>query len=276
MPPGVVFLVLAAAGMHSLWNARLKMAEDKTALLCVMSSTLFVGGGLYLAVFGLPERADWRLLLASAFFHVCYNWALARAYRIGDFGQVYPVMRGAAPLLSAAAAFILLGEGLPADDIFGVVLVTAAICILAKTGRAGGQAVAAAAMTACFIACYTVADAAGVRSADNVAGYIGLLLMSDSLYIVFVALPARGRRLFAAARGQFGGGVLCGMLCIGAYSLILYSYSAAPVGAVAALREVSVFFGALIGYFWLGEREAPRRRALAAILIAVGAGLLAA
>ena len=275
MPLSLVVVVLAAAAMHALWNARLKAADDTVAVSAVMTLAMLVCGAATVLWFGIPARAAWWLLALSALLHAGYVAAVVRAYRVADYGKIYPMMRGAAPLIAAGGAFVFLRETLPPDDIIGIVLVTMSVIALAHTGGGSWRALVAALVTAVFIAAYSVADAAGVRAADNPFGYIGLLLMVDALYIPLIALPMRGRSLFAAMRANIGAGVLCGVLSFGAYALVLYAYSRASIGAVAALREVSVFFGALIGYFWLGERITPRRRILAAALITAGGALLA-
>ena len=54
-----------------------------------------------------------------------------------------------------------------------------------------------------------------------------------------------------------------------AYGIVIYAMSAAPMGAVSALRETSVLFAAVIGYLFLGETLTVRK-ILACVVIAIG------
>src|SRR5512145_1376178 len=67
-------------------------------------------------------------------------------------------------------------------------------------------------------------------------------------------------------------GLAGGALSAGAYGVVLWAMSRAPVAAVAALRETSVIFAALIGAWLLKEGHIARRLAGAAT---VAAGVIA-
>ena len=104
----VVAAVLFAALLHASWNALIKSGSDKaldTALIHVMGCAV---GAALLAVVGLPQRAAWPWLAASVVVHIGYYIALAGAYRHGDLGLTYPIMRGTGPLL---VAFVLALSG---------------------------------------------------------------------------------------------------------------------------------------------------------------------
>lgn len=60
-----------------------------------------------------------------------------------------------------------------------------------------------------------------------------------------------------------------GLVSLVAYGSIIYAMTAAPMGAVSALRETSVLFAAALGYLFLGERLTPRKM-LACAVIAAG------
>nr|WP_246856835.1 EamA family transporter [Brenneria sp. CFCC 11842] len=67
--------------------------------------------------------------------------------------------------------------------------------------------------------------------------------------------------LFSAAAG--------GLVSLMAYGIIIYAMTAAPMGAVSALRETSVLFAAVLGYLFLGE-TLTLRKMLACTVIAAG------
>jgi len=70
-----------------------------------------------------------------------------------------------------------------------------------------------------------------------------------------------------------GRGVLAGAVSAGGYGIVLWAMTQAPIALVAALRETSVVFAALLSALWLGE-PFGRRRLLAAGLVALGAAAL--
>ena len=80
---------------------------------------------------------------------------------------------------------------------------------------------------------------------------------------------------------RFGGlarDALAGVLSLGAYLLVLFAYSIAPLATVAPLRESGIVLAAAWGALRLGEAAGRREAATrigAAALVVVGAILLA-
>lgn len=62
-------------------------------------------------------------------------------------------------------------------------------------------------------------------------------------------------------------GLLGGAASLAAYGIVLWAMTRAPVAAVAALRETSVLFAALIGALFLKETMGLRRLAGAASVV---------
>lgn len=56
----------------------------------------------------------------SVVVNLFYRYFLINAYHFGDFGQVYPLVRGLPPLLVVAFAAFWLGESLGALAMLGV------------------------------------------------------------------------------------------------------------------------------------------------------------
>src|SRR5213592_5052984 len=120
MSSTVFAAVLFAALLHASWNALVKSSGDKeldTALLHGLGA--MIGVPLLLWV-GLPPREAWPYVGASLVIHIGYYFALAGAYKHGDLGLTYPIMRGFAPLLVAMASGQLIGEHLPLATWLGV------------------------------------------------------------------------------------------------------------------------------------------------------------
>ena len=86
-------------------------------------------------------------------------------------------------------------------------------------------------------------------------------------------MTVRGRG--AAVRyvvGSAGRGLVGGACSLAAYGIVLWAMTRAPVAAVAALRETSVLFAALIGSFWLKEGFGlPRLAGTVAVVAGIAA-----
>ena len=106
MSPGVFAAVLAAAALHAGWNAFLKVKlEPFLAMTLITGAGGLVGVPLLIA-FGFPRLGAWPWLMASVVIHLGYYFALSEAYYRADMGQIYPIARGAAPLLTASATVV--------------------------------------------------------------------------------------------------------------------------------------------------------------------------
>ena len=267
----VFLVVLFAAFLHAAWNAIIKDRGDRFFSI----STLGVAQGLIsialIPFVGLPEKAIWGWIAASAALHTGYKLFLIRAYTAGDLGQVYPLARGSAPLLSSLIALFFLGETLGPFLWFGVVTLCAGIALMSLKGG-GVRALDASAVfwalgTSLFITGYTIVDAVGARSAEAPATYVVWMFVFDGLAIGAVYASVRRGRVVAAMR-ELPFGVLTALLSLGAYWLIIWAMTKAPIGAVAALREASILFALAISVFFLKERASGWRIASAAIILA--------
>lgn len=273
----VVPIVLLAAALHASWNALLKPALDRLALMALMSAT---AAAICLpAAFLLrgPRTAAWPELAASAVVHVLYNLLLIASYRDGDFNQVYPVARGTAPPTVALAGVLVVGETLSPLQVAGLLAISGGLFALAGTRRRGARrALRLAVLTGLSIAAYTVLDGVGVRRAGTPAGYTAWLFSASGLLTVVALLVQRSRapRPWRIEASGVPRGVTAGCLSLLAYALVLWAQTQAPLAIVAALRETSVVFAALIGAVMFDERL-PRRRMLASAAIAAGAAILA-
>jgi uncharacterized membrane protein len=74
-------------------------------------------------------------------------------------------------------------------------------------------------------------------------------------------------------RERWAMGIMGGALSMASYAIVLWAMTRAPVAGVAALRETSVIFAALIGSFLLREGSIAPRVAGAA-LVACGVAAL--
>lgn len=272
----VVLAVLVGALLHASWNALIKGGRDKTLDTALMHVLGVAVAGPMLAVFGLPSAASWPYLAASMVTHIGYYVALVGAYRHGELGMTYPVMRGLAPLLVACASASLIGEPLGALAWVGVVAISVGVVSVGLSRSAAaaghpGKALRYALANAAIIALYTVIDGLGVRASGNPMGYVAALFVFDG--VPFFLLVMWRRRAEQAAtlaylRGRWPVAVAGSAASMGSYGIALWAMTQAPVAAVAALRETSVLFAAAIGALWLKEGFGPLRAAGTALIVA--------
>ncbi len=262
----VTLIVLFGALLHASWNALIKSAEDKsldTALIHVMGTAVALPLLLYA---GWPPAASLPYLAASIIIHIGYYIALAGAYRHGDLGLTYPLMRGIAPLLVAMGSGVIIGEHLSMLGWAGVAGISIGVLLLGFSRKAWAQsshrsAVTFALCNAVIIAVYTVVDGLGVRVAVAGGGsalqYVAALFLVDGLpYFLIVMSQRSGHQRIDAwryMRTRWPLALLGTIASLGSYGIALWAMTQAPVAVVAALREVSVLFAALLGAWFLKE-----------------------
>ena len=126
----LVLLVLLAAVMHASWNTLVKISNDRLANLATLTSSGAALVMLALPFSGLPAPESLPFLAVGTAIHLVYFYFLAGAYRLGDFSQVYPLARGAAPALVAVGAALFADEWLETREIAGLGLVVLGIASL--------------------------------------------------------------------------------------------------------------------------------------------------
>jgi drug/metabolite transporter (DMT)-like permease len=275
--PAVAGAVLLAAVTHASWNAIAHRIDDK-----LVGFTLIAGGGTLigavLAPFAaFPAAAAWPYLLASAAIHVAYYVLLMRSFRLGDFGQAYPIARGSAPLVVTVLAALFAHEVPDGWAAAGIALSCAGLTGVALWGLRGRRpdwaAIGAALATGLTIASYTVVDGLGVRASGSSLGYIAWLMVAEGLAVPAYALWRWRGTTWAVLRPHAGLGLLGAALSVSAYGLVLWAQTRAELAPVAALRESSIIVGAAIGALVFKERFGTPR-ILAAGLLVVGIGLM--
>jgi drug/metabolite transporter (DMT)-like permease len=275
MPLEVTLAVLGAALAHATWNAMIKSSTN--VLLDTTIVTLGAGVAALPLVFFFtpPAPASWPYLAVSVVIHIGYYFALVGAYRTGDLSHGYPIMRGLAPLIVSISALVWLGE-VPRPAVWlGVLLICGGVLSLGLVGfhwRDSRSSTRWALANAAIIAAYTLVDAVGVRLSGSPAGYVLWMFVMDALPFPLIIFFLKGKALVPYAARFWLRGLTGGVLSAFSYGVALWAMTRAPVAAVAALRETSVIFAALIGAWLLKEGRLGRRLAGAAT---VAAGVIA-
>jgi drug/metabolite transporter (DMT)-like permease len=254
-----------------------KAGDDRLVAMAVMKMPNLVAALVVVAIVGMPARESWPFLLASTGVNCLYFLFLIRAYR-GDLSLAYPVARGVAPLLVLLLSAVSAREMPTPVGAAGVLLISAAVMTLAM--RRGGsrlhdETLLWAGAVAAMIALYTVIDALGGRRSGNVFAYVAILNVLTGVAVCGTAYAKRGRAQVAAGlRAHWRRGLAGGVLMLLAYTIVVYALTIAPMAQIAALRESSVVFAAVLGVLVLRE-PFGRRRVVASVILATGVALLA-
>jgi len=278
MDPFVFAAVLFAAACHAGWNAAVKKGLDPLVTTVLISLGAALVALPLMPVAGVPAPAAWPWVVASVLIHLAYFAALIESYRAGDMGQVYPIARGSAPLLTAAGTALIIGERIGAQAWLGVVLLAGGVVLMSLRGgrelaRLDRRAVGFALFTAITICAYSLVDGIGARRAGSAHAYSVALFVGIAPVMLAYALARRGRKAVVEMTRYWGTGLVGGALQLGSYGIAIWAMTVAPIAIVAALRETSVLFGALIAVVVLGEPLRPVR-IVAALAIVAGLALI--
>lgn len=278
MDPIVFAAVLFAAACHAGWNAVIKYGLEPFATATLIAVGSAVAALPLVFVVGFPVPASWPWLAAAILVHTAYFTGLTEAYRTGDFGQVYPIARGTAPLLTATASVLLLAEPLGALAWVGIVMLAGGVIMMSLRGGSGlarvdPRAVGFALFTAVTIAGYSLTDGIGARVSGNAHAYTAAIFIGNGIAMVVFALIRRGPGIVIDMAPYWRSGLIGGTLSLVSYWIAIWAMTVAPIAIVAALRETSVLFGALIAVLILKE---PLRaiRVGAAVMIVMGLTLI--
>jgi drug/metabolite transporter (DMT)-like permease len=275
--PGIAAAVLAAALLHASWQALVKSSGDGVIALAGMN---LVSGSVALAVlpFVRPPTPAAALIIAfSLLLHSGYKIALAQLYARADLSVGYPVARGLTPIFAVALALLFLGEVPRGPTLAGVLAISLGIAGLVFERAARGvsaASLAAAVVVGLSVAAYSALDAYGVRLNGNWLGFTAWLVVADSALFLAYALATRRGKALSQWRRAWARTLVSGALGLASYGVFMWALARAQVGAVAALRETSIVFAALVGTLVLKERM-TRARLLSILLVAAGAATIA-
>lgn len=272
--------MLLAAAMHATWNALVKSGRDRLVTLALVNLAPAIPAALVLPFLPAMSWDAVPFLAASTALHTLYYACLIGAYRTGDLSLVYPIARGSAPVLVALGAWLLAGESKTPLEIAGIAVVSLGIISLAwrpgplrRPTLREDEAILLALATGLCIAGYSVADGLGGRASGAVFTYIAWLFATDGIAIVAFTCWRRRGRIRESFAPHLRPGLLGGVIAAGAYSIVIWAMSVAPMAQVVALRETSVLIAAGIGALLLKEGFGRQRIAAAAVVVG-GAALL--
>jgi len=273
----ILLAVLAGALLHASWNALIKWEPDKLAA----SVAIAVGAGIVAIPLAMaspmPLAPSWPLIAASSIVHVVYFVLVGYALRHADLGVAYPLTRGSAPAFTAIFGAVWLGEMLALSGWLAVGAIAAGVVTLSADALLRGGLTTRAAVlafaNAAIVVAYTLMDGVGARLAGNAIAYVSWMMAGTAALIALIAAVFYSEKVRGMERGFWIRAFFGGALSIASYGIAIWAMTQAPIGLVAALRETSVLFAAILGALIFDERFGAKRWA-ALILIVLGIGLL--
>jgi drug/metabolite transporter (DMT)-like permease len=267
----VLLAVLGAAVLHAAWNAMAHGVPDRLGGFALLGLSSGVCAVITIAITGLPPAEAWPYIAASVLLHLLYYGGLVASYNLGQFSQVYPLARGTSPWVVAVVAIVLLNQRLVPLELAGVLLISTGLIALVFIGgrptRHQSPALLAAFGTGLLIAAYTVVDGVAVRKVP-LASYMGWTFTLQNAVLILFVLWRRGTAFLHVEKRYLYAGLGGGLVSLAAYGLVLWAQTRGALAAIAALRETSIIFGAVIGALFFGERFGPKRAVAATVVVA--------
>ena len=270
-------MVICAALLHAVWNSLVKIQADRLTTMALITLGSSIVCFAMLPFVALPSLEVIPYIAISLLLHNAYYFTLIFAYSYGDFGYVYPLMRGAIPLIVTFISISILNEVLTLSQYMGIALIVFGIfCLLFLSGRrAPSDAKAAffAMAAALLVASYTIVDGLGARLNGDAHSYAFWIFALDGIPLTAIAVIQRRRDFFSAVQVNARIGLLAGVASVISTWLIIWSLTMSPMALVSALRETSIVFSILISFFILKERTA-KSQIVTVILMMLGVMLL--
>ncbi|MFZ1468418.1 MAG: DMT family transporter [Paracoccaceae bacterium] len=272
MTIGVFAAVMAAAFLHALWNALIKLGTSKVGGMVILSM-VEVPIGLAVAAFAPaidPAAIPW--VIAAGCTHFAYKFFLSYAYERGDLSRVYPIARGAAPMLVAVVGAAFLHDAVTGQQYLAIAVLAAGILLMARgvfTSGENRRLLPFALGSALATATYTMIDGLGARVSGAPVAYVAWVFVADGMIFSIGMIALRGVDVIPRNGHAWRLGALASAASYGAYAVSIWAMTFAPIALVAALRETSILFAVLIGWLFFGERMG-RDKAIAAAVIVTG------
>ena len=269
--------ILFSAVFHASSSTMFKADGDRlvrSAFMGIISGCFAIPLVMFVP-FPAPEVWPW--LLGASAFQLMFIFATVKSLEYGDLSFTYPITRGFGPICVILVLGGFFGEEIPASVLVGFLLVVVGIFEMAWSGfkhTTDKKNLKKALLYSLFggitIGFYTIMDAKGVKLVETPWSYIGWIFVLFAINTNMMAWLQRRQIYVQQLKKEFKRGIWAGLLGTASYAAALLAFRTGQTTEIAALRETSIVFALLIGYFFLKEDIGPRR-IIAVIVISVGA-----
>jgi drug/metabolite transporter (DMT)-like permease len=142
-------------------------------------------------------------------------------------------------------------------DLLGILVFGVGIVMMARGVFSSGEdrkLIPMAIGSACATASYSLVDGLGARVMGDALAYVSWLLIFSALFYTPVILAFRGRSVLPQHAKQISVGILTGFASFIAYAIVVWAMTEAPIALVTALRESSILFAMILGWFFFRDR----------------------
>ena len=218
----------------------------------------------------LPTIEVWYFLIATVIIHVFYRLNVIYSYRYGDLSYIYPISRGSSCLFVAIISVLFLSSGVSFLGFIGIIIVCIGLFLISysKNLSFNFRGFALAISTAILITAYTLVDGIGVRLSENGFSYIYWLFTLNGIPLLIIGLISKNG-LRKKETYKISSGIAAGIFATSSYAIVVWSMQFIEIAYVSSIREISIVFAAIIGMFFLFEKNA-KSRIIPSILIVSG------
>ena len=253
----IYLLIFFAALLHALWNIIIKSLNN--SLVGIAVKVFFQSIIFFPIIFIVqpPQGLTWFYLVCSSILHSIYFILLGSMYNRGDMTVIYPIARGCAPVFVTILSLIFLQDSISLVGIIGIITVSFGLVLLSLESfkiEMNIKIIGISLFIALIISIYTFTDGAGVRSADMASTYIVWNFFLGGWISIGYVFFRNKKELFELQLMDLMYILLATIISFTAYAIIIWSMKHVPIGFVSSMRESSIIFASLIGYYFLKEK----------------------
>ena len=271
----VLTVILIAAVLHASWNAFIKNKGNGFAKMTILATIIGVIVAPFTFVVGVPPLETCMYLAVSIIAHTMYMHSLTRAYQNEDFSVAYPFARGLAPLLTVIILLFFFNRSISTYELIGIGIIILGILILfnAQKLKLNFKILISLLYFPVSIVFYTLVDAMGVKTAESTQQFIVWLFILIPIPMLVYSLANQKELIVSTFIENKYSLIVASIGSLTSYSLVLWSYTQAPIYYVASIRESSIIFASLIGLIFFKEKGLVRRL-IAAFVLFIGVIML--
>lgn len=268
MSNSVLIILIIAAVCHATWNALGKRVEERDAFFTLIlgaSVILWIPLAVYFIYKGSFSAEAIKWMALSMFSETLYFVSLGKAYQTSALSHAYPILRGTAPVMTTFLSLVFFGITVGWGGLAGVFLIVLGIIYINQPSFSWSA----------FPTMFSKESVGGMKwillagtfsALSSVIDSMGAALMSGLFfkYIVYIGMfggkwlidrkfypnVSYMKLLRKYPRETLAGGVFVFI----SNAFAVYAMETTPVTYVAAVREISIVFAALIGIIWLKEK----------------------
>jgi len=266
----IFLLIIFSALCHAIWSAIIKSSRNPLSLMGITSVLEVIIFFPLTFTVPFPTLEVWYFLIATVIIHVFYRLNVIYSYRYGDLSYIYPISRGSSCLFIAIISILFLKSDVNLTGFIGILIVCVGLFIISfsKNISFNIRGFSLAVSTAILITAYTLVDGVGVRLSENGFSYIYWLFTLNGIPLFIIGLISKNG-LRKRESYSIKSGVAAGIFATSSYAIVVWGMQFIEIAYVSSIREISIVFAALIGLFFLYEKNA-NSRIIPSILIVAG------